>query len=77
MVVGEITDEALQVAASLCARYSDAKKLSEVEVTVIKEGAMLKLRTAPYADEMIETLRIELKSAKHKITIPNSSKAIA
>ncbi len=77
LVVGEITDEALQVAASLCARYSDAKKLSEVEVTVIKEGAMLKLRTAPYADEMIETLRIELKSAKHKITIPNSSKAIA
>jgi hypothetical protein len=75
LLVGEITDEALRVAASLCARYSDAKNLSEIEVTVIKEGAIFKLRTAPCADEMIEVLRIELKSAKHEITIPNGSKS--
>jgi len=77
LIVGEITDEALMVAASLCARYSDAKKLSEVEVTVIKEGKMSKLKTIPRVDNMIETLRIEPKSLIPKIAIPKSSKTKA
>jgi hypothetical protein len=68
LVTGEITDEAVRVAASLCVRYSDAKKLSEVEVTAIREGTIFKLTTASCADEMIEVLRVELKSAKHEIT---------
>lgn len=34
LIDGEITDEALRVAASLCARYSDAKNFSKVEVSV-------------------------------------------
>lgn len=34
LIVGEITDDAIRIAASLCARYSDAKNLSEVEVSV-------------------------------------------
>jgi tRNA-specific 2-thiouridylase len=37
LVSGEITDEAIRVAASICARYSDAKNLSEVEAIVIKD----------------------------------------
>ncbi len=77
LIVGEITDEALMVAASLCARYSDAKKLSEVEVTVIKEGKMSKLKTIPSVDNMIETLRIEPKALISKIAIPKSSKTKA
>jgi tRNA-specific 2-thiouridylase len=37
LVSGEITDEALKAAASICARYSDAKDLSEAETIVIKD----------------------------------------
>ena len=66
LVTGEITEEAVRVGASLCVRYSDAKNLSEVEVTAIKEGCICKLRATPCSDEIIETLRIELKSSIHR-----------
>jgi tRNA-specific 2-thiouridylase len=36
LILGDITGEAIRVAASLCARYSDAKNLPEVEVSVTK-----------------------------------------
>ncbi|MDI6890202.1 MAG: 7-cyano-7-deazaguanine synthase [Thermodesulfovibrionales bacterium] len=62
LVVGEITDEALRVAASICARYSDAKNLSDVEVAVIYGDNKFKLRVSPAGNEIIEALRIELKS---------------
>lgn len=77
LIVGEITDEALQVAASLCARYSDAKGIREAEVTVIRKGTISTLRTAPCAEEIIEALRIELKLLTPEITIPRGSKATA
>lgn len=77
LIVGEITDEALMVAASLCARYSDAKNLSEIEVTVIKEGTMSKLKAISRVADMIETLRIEPKSLIRRIAIPRGSKTKA
>jgi len=58
LVVGEITDEALQIAASLCARYSDAKNLSEVEVIVIKGNDTFTFRVSPADNEIIDALRI-------------------
>jgi hypothetical protein len=63
------------VAASLCARYSDAKGLFEVEVTALKENDISTFKVSPADDEIIEALRIELKSPKHKITIHRGSKA--
>ena len=77
LVTGEITDEAVRVAASLCARYSDAKNLSRVRVTVITEGTISRLRAAPLADEMVKTLRIELKSSNPEITVTRANKPIA
>jgi hypothetical protein len=59
LVVGEVTDEALQVAASLCARYSDAKNLSEVEVMIIMGNDTFAFRVSPAANEIIGSLRIE------------------
>jgi len=59
LVIGEITDEALQVAASLCARFSDAKNLSEVEVIGIKGNDTCTFRVLPAATEIIGSLRIE------------------
>jgi tRNA U34 2-thiouridine synthase MnmA/TrmU len=77
LIVGEITDEAVRVAASLCAKYSDAKGIREAEVTAIRKGTISTLRTAPCADEIIEALRIELKLLTPEITIPRGSKATA
>lgn len=57
---GEVTQEALRTAASLCARYSDAKGLSEVEVRVSKKGiAPLLLKVQPAKDAVTKDLRIE------------------
>ena len=61
LVTGEITDEAISVAASVCARYSDAKHLSEVVVTAIKEDGIFRLRVSPADNKITEALRIELK----------------
>jgi tRNA U34 2-thiouridine synthase MnmA/TrmU len=77
LIVGEITDEAVRVAASLCAKYSDAKGIREAEVTAIRKGTISTLRTAPCSAEIIEALRIELKLLTPEITIPGGSKATA
>ncbi len=58
LVTGWITDEAISVAASICARYSDAKNLSEVVVTAIKEDSIFRLRVSPAGNEITEDLRI-------------------
>jgi len=60
LIVGEITDETLQVAASLCARYSDAKNLSEVEVGIYKNGNAYRMRVSPVDESLLENYRIEL-----------------
>lgn len=60
LVSGEITQEALKVAASLCARYSDARNNFSVDVTDVNDpGFMLRVPTA--GDELIDALRIEKK----------------
>lgn len=65
LVTGEITDEALKAAASICARYSDAKNLSEVEAIVINRDDTFRLRVSPAGSEIVEALRIEkLKNEK-------------
>jgi len=58
LVSGEITDEALKAAASICARYSDAKDLSEAETIVINGDNTFRLRVSPACIEIIEALRI-------------------
>ena len=63
LVAGETTEEALKVAASICARYSDAKNLPEVEVTFINNDYPSRLRVQPADNEIIEALKIELKSS--------------
>jgi tRNA-specific 2-thiouridylase len=58
LISGEITDEALSVAASICARYSDAKNLTTVELTIFNGDNTFRLRTSPAVTEIIDTLRI-------------------
>ncbi|MBI5408325.1 MAG: hypothetical protein HZA14_03060 [Nitrospirae bacterium] len=60
---GKVTEEALLVAASLCARYSDAKNLPEVTVSVAANGNRQYLKVRPADHELIELYRIEKKTA--------------
>lgn len=57
LVTGEITEEALKVAASICARYSDAKHLSFVEVTVNQGDNTFILGVSPASNEIVNTFR--------------------
>lgn len=61
LLSGERAENFLSLAASLCARYSDAKNLSEVAVTVINGGNSYILRVPPADDNMIAVYRIERK----------------
>ena len=62
LVSGEITDESIKVAASLCARYSDAKNLREVEVSIFREGIRQSITVQVATEEILNEYRIEKKS---------------
>jgi tRNA-specific 2-thiouridylase len=62
LVTGEITDEAINVAASICARYSDAKNFSLVGVAVFKRGSSFRLKVQPADTALLDNYRIEKKS---------------
>jgi hypothetical protein len=68
-VTGEINDEAIELAASLCARYSDAKKILEVPTEVRRGSRTLALRVSPADNEIIKALRIEKKTVGKVPTI--------
>jgi tRNA-uridine 2-sulfurtransferase len=65
LVTGTITNEALKIAASLCARYSDAKGIAKTEVTVCQADDTFKIMVSPAGNEIIEAMRIE-KTKKDK-----------
>jgi len=64
LIIGEYDDNALKIAASICARYSDAKNMSGIAVTAVNRDINLRLMVSPAGNELIETLRIELKTEK-------------
>ena len=61
LIAGKTTDEALAIAASLCARYSDAKHLPEIDVTISTNNERYSLKAHPADKETIEMYRIEKK----------------
>jgi hypothetical protein len=69
LVSGDSTEEALRVAASLCARYSDGKGASGVEVTVEHGQKTFSLLIAPAGDEIISALRIEERRVEKASTV--------
>lgn len=60
LIRGTATDESIQIAASLCARYSDAKHLNAVDVKVRNGSSILSLRACPADKNMIAQYKIEL-----------------
>lgn len=68
IITGKATDKALVIAASLCARYSDAKHLPEIDVAVSRYKPILTrknehyyLKVPPANNEVLEQYRIEKK----------------
>ncbi len=61
VILGKATDGDIALAASLCARYSDAGKLAEVSVLVIKGDTLYNLNIQPAGNEILEQYRIEKK----------------
>jgi hypothetical protein len=59
MVTGTLTDEALRIAASLCARYSDAKELPHVQARVVTRNSICSMRVSRASNDIIEILRID------------------
>ncbi|MBI4825961.1 MAG: hypothetical protein HY807_06005 [Nitrospirae bacterium] len=58
LVSGAQSDEILNTAASLCARYSDAKNLDEVDVLVKRGDEIYPLKVKPATDEILKQYAI-------------------
>jgi len=63
VIRGNPDNEALCLAASLCARYSDGKHLPETDVTVFRNDEHFTLKAKPADNKTIEHYRIEKKTA--------------
>lgn len=61
VIRGAADDEAVRIAAALCARYSDAKSLPEVTVKVWDRDSASMLTTAPADKNLIDRYKIERK----------------
>ena len=58
LISGEITDERIRIAASICARYSDAKQLPSVDVCIVRDGQSRCLSVQTASEECIQACRI-------------------
>ena len=63
---GTMTENALGIAASICARYSDARALPAVDVSVRKNGACFTMQVSPASDEVLNKYMIRLSGTKEK-----------
>ena len=59
---GECTEAFIPRAASICARYSDARHLAEAAVTVFNKNNSYILKVAPADESLLETYRVEKKN---------------
>jgi len=58
VISGEITEERIRIAASICARYSDAKHLSLIDVRIEHMGRSECVSVQPASEECIRAYRI-------------------
>ena len=68
LMQGRATEEIIRIAASLCARYSDARHLDAVDVKVNDRGSSFTLRAGPANEDLIEQYKIEKKEKKKPLT---------
>ena len=58
LITGAISDERIRIAASICARYSDAKHLSSIDVCIVRDGQSECISVQPASEENILACRI-------------------
>jgi tRNA U34 2-thiouridine synthase MnmA/TrmU len=59
IICGNATEDDIKLAASLCARYSDAKKLPEVELTVSVNDVRYTLTTPPADNSVLNEYMVQ------------------
>jgi len=64
LVRGKAAEEIILAAASLCARYSDARHLNDIDVKVTEDGRIYTLLVAPAGEDLIDQYKIEKKDKK-------------
>jgi len=69
---GNPTEQDIITASSICARYSDGRHLSEVDVLISRDGSEFTLSVSPARDEVINSLRIEKPLKNKKISLKES-----
>jgi tRNA U34 2-thiouridine synthase MnmA/TrmU len=74
LITGIPDDDTLNTAASLCARYSDARDLTSVKVTVSRKNKSFFMNVRPADEETISSFRIE-KKIKRRLKANNSNQA--
>ncbi|GAB4418927.1 MAG: DUF814 domain-containing protein [Thermodesulfovibrionales bacterium] len=63
LLSGMDSEDLIPLAASICARYSDGKHLSKVEVAVIRAGDLFRISVTPARDDLIEVYRIAMHNS--------------
>jgi tRNA U34 2-thiouridine synthase MnmA/TrmU len=71
LIRGSADAAIIRTAASLCARYSDAKKSLAVTARVFKGSETFRLEVAPAGDETLERYKIE-KKTENKLVLTES-----
>jgi tRNA U34 2-thiouridine synthase MnmA/TrmU len=68
IITGEADRDTIETAASLTARYSDAKHLPEVEVILLKKDTEYRevITVGPADNDILDTFRIEKKQDRHQ-----------
>lgn len=67
LITGKPDEKTLYTAASLCARYSDAKDYPEIEVTVLSGTERFFLKVPPAGSKTISEFRIEKKMKQKSV----------
>ena len=66
LLTGDGSQDFINLAAAICARYSDAKHLPFVEVCVYSKGERVVLKVSPATEEVIERYRVQMPESKKK-----------
>jgi tRNA U34 2-thiouridine synthase MnmA/TrmU len=66
LLTGNNSERFINTAASICARYSDARHLDEVEVSVFNKKKLHPAHVVPADESLLETYRIEKKENRNQ-----------
>lgn len=67
LIRGKATDEIIQIASALCARYSDARHMGATAVKLNNGGNVFSLCVQPAGEDIIEQYKIEKKEKKKRL----------